>query len=196
MERFKTREEWLEAAVEVLRPRFVPTGAKLPEKVRVSIGFPDKGGLSKRRTLGVCWSAETSTDKIPQIYLNPTIETADGRQGYLATLVHELIHACGIHGHKKEFKRVGEALGLEGKMSCSTANDELQRVFEKVIEQLGTFPHATLIPGIRLSKPDKCRIHKCECPTCGYTVRVAKKWIEIANPMCLVCDIELKKEEK
>lgn len=30
---------------------------------------------------------------------------------------------------------------------------------------------------------------KCECATCGYTVRAARKWLELAEaPLCLIED--------
>ena len=70
------REEWLNKAVDELRPLFEPE-YKVPE-LKISIGFPSKGGLSKRRVLGVCWKADAATDKICQIYINPTIAEAQG----------------------------------------------------------------------------------------------------------------------
>ena len=36
------REEWLLAAVEELRPMFEAQGAKLPDAIRVTCGFPDR----------------------------------------------------------------------------------------------------------------------------------------------------------
>lgn len=192
-----TREEWLNLAVKELRPLFEPD-YKVPE-VKVSIGFPSKGGLSKRRVLGVCWKAETAIDRISQIYINPTIEEVQGSQGLLSVLAHELVHACGIYNHGKEFAKCAHKIGLEGKMSSSVAGIDLQRQFEAIEKRIGKCPHAPLVPTNLLSgsqKPDKCRMYKCVCSECGYTVRIAAKWIELAMPVCPLCNKELSKEVK
>lgn len=192
-----TREEWLDKAVELLEPLFIGDGgmAEMP-RVRVSIGFPPKGGLGQRQVLGVCCSKKMASDEIPQIYINPTVSDVCGKQGILAILVHELIHACGVRGHGKDFRKLGLYVGLEGKMSCSTANESLQRYFETIVGKRGDFPHASLSNILPDTKPDKCRMFKCECKKCGYTVRVANKWIKVAIPRCPICELELDKEEK
>lgn len=190
-----TREQWLNDAVDILRPIYEPQ-ATVPE-VKVSIGFPPKKGVGKHRVLGVCFVADAAADRIHQIYINPTVAETGGADGILSILMHELIHACGVYNHGKEFRKVALYIGLEGNMRSSTASEDLQNnLFKHIIKKLGTFPHAYLenmLPGI---KPDKCRMFKCECRQCGYTVRVARKWIDIATPVCPVCDIELEKEEK
>lgn len=191
-----TREEWLDKAVEELRPLYHPD-YEVPE-VKISIGFPPKGGLSRRRVLGVCWKAEVATDKVVQIYINPTIVEVGGPQGVLSVVAHELVHACGISGHGKEFAKCGKLIGLEGKMSSSVAGPLLLSHIQAIEYKLGKFPHAPLVPTANLSglKPDKCRMYKCECSECGYTVRISAKWIDVAIPKCPVCAQELIKEQK
>ncbi|MGL5683610.1 MAG: hypothetical protein ACRDDZ_11260 [Marinifilaceae bacterium] len=148
--------------------------------------------------LGICYSNEIATDNKYQIYINPTIEELLGDQGILSVLTHELVHACGVNGHGKQFRELGLYIGLEGMMSCSIASATLQNYFIKIVNKLGTFPHACLTPqGLaKAQKPDKCRMFKCECPMCGYTVRIANKWISYGVPMCPSCDVYLEKEEK
>lgn len=192
-----TREEWLNLAVDELRPLFEPE-YKVPE-LKISIGFPAKGGLSKRRVLGVCWKAEVATDRKFQIYINPTIADVTGSDGVLSVVAHEMVHACGISGHGKEFAKCGLKIGLEGKMSSSVAGQDLQARFRVIEKKIGAFPHAPLVPTNSLSasqKPDKCRIHKCTCLECGYTVRVSAKWLDMAVPVCPVCDKEMQREMK
>lgn len=190
----KTREEWLVAATNMFRSSFTKADVTIPEKVKVSIGFPPKGGLSKRRVLGVCCMPAMASDGIPQIYINPTIEQIGGSEGILAVLVHELVHSCGISGHGASFKRVAEIVGLEGKMTSTTATQWLQDYFEHVMETLGAFPYAHLTGSTTTSiKPDKCRMHKCTCEACGYTVRIANKWLEIGIPQCPACEIDLER---
>lgn len=194
--KYKTREEWLVAAVDMLRPSFEKHSGKIPEKVKVSIGFPPKGGMAKRRTLGVCFIPEASADGNPQIYINPTIDQIGGEDGILSVLVHELVHACGRRGHGREFKELAVAVGLEGRMASSTASVQLQDYFMHMMEILGSFPHSNIlnVSSAIGQKPDKCRMHKCECEDCGYTVRIANKWIDMGVPNCPMCDIELKKK--
>lgn len=191
-----TREEWLNMAAEELRPFFLPD-YKVPE-CKISIGFPSKGGLSKRKVLGTCWKAEAATDKIAQIYINPTIEEVGGAQGLLSVLAHEMVHACGIYNHGKDFAKCARHVGLEGKMNATVAGNDLLSQFVAIEKRIGKCPHAPLVPMINLSgqKQDKCRMFKCSCGDCGYTVRVAAKWIEIAMPVCPICNKELIKELK
>lgn len=191
-----TREEWLNKAVDELRPLFQPE-YKVPE-IKISVGFPPKGGLSRNRVLGVCLKAEAATDKVVQIYINPTIQEVGGAKGVLSVVAHELVHACGISGHGKEFAACGRKIGLEGKMKCSVAGSVLLSELSAIEKKIGKFPHAPLVPIANLSglKPDKCRMYKCECNECGYTVRISAKWIEVAIPKCPVCNEELIKEMK
>lgn len=188
--KFATREEWLEAAVDHFRPTFQQacktSGRTIPENLKVSIGFPDKGGMAKRRVLGQCWT-ESDSEKPVQIFINPTIANVNGADGILSVLVHELVHAVGIHGHGKDFKRVALAVGLEGKMKSTTASDALVEEFTYLVdEKLGPFPH-TALSGMKLfapSKKDGTRMLKAVCPECGYTIRLTKKWAQVGMPLC------------
>jgi hypothetical protein len=51
-----TCEDWLIELTNALRPVFQEIGHPLPDKLRVSCGWPSSGGLNKkRRALGECW---------------------------------------------------------------------------------------------------------------------------------------------
>ena len=55
------------------------------------------------------------------------------------------------------------------------------------LETVGPLPHARLDTGgeSTAAKKQKARMLKCECVTCGYTVRTARKWLELAGaPLC------------
>lgn len=188
-----TREQWLLDAVAELRPLFAKM-AEVPD-VHVSISFPPKGGLSKQWVTGVCISASSAADNKPQIYINPRLTEIGGADGILGTLAHELVHACGVIGHGKDFGKLARYIGLEGKMASSTANESLQRYFDQIIAKLGPMPHASLTMLPPSQRPDKCRMKKCVCNSCGYTIRVAQKWISIGIPMCPACDTRLLIEE-
>ena len=119
----KTRESWLLACIELLKPDFIEVGATIPDKLRASCGWPSKSGLAKKkRRIGEAWSAKCSGDETFEIFISPVLK--DGRP-VLATLVHEIVHcAVGVEaGHKGPFKRIALAIGLEGKMTETVAGE-------------------------------------------------------------------------
>ena len=61
MPKYKTREEWLLAAVEAVRPLFQEKRHELPHDCQVSCGFASTGTRSHH--IGQCWSKESSTDE-------------------------------------------------------------------------------------------------------------------------------------
>ena len=178
-----TREEWLSDATAELRELFKQHGVTVPDMVRSSCGFPSKSALSnKNRRIGECWSAKASADKHAEIFISPTISDS---MRVLDILAHELIHACHPgDGHGKMFKRTATAIGLEGKMTATVAGDKFKAWAKPVLERLNAYPHADLIPS-NAQKKQSTRMLKCYCTECGYTVRVAGKWLEdMGAPHC------------
>jgi hypothetical protein len=173
-----TREQWLEAFVEAVRPWFKEVGATLPKKVRVSVGFP----FNAKKAIGQCWYAESSADKAPQIFVSPVLGTVTEVDH---VVIHELVHASGLTGHGKDFRKVAVALGLEGKMTATTAGPELRKRLTALTKTLGTFPHAALDPSGGAKKKQTTRMIKTECGECGYVARLSQKWIdEVGAPHC------------
>ena len=107
------REEWLLQLAEMLEVIFSEHGATLP-KYRVTCGFPSKGGLSKLRTLGQCWSGKSRADDTHELIVSMTLDEPMRIAGVLA---HEMVHAAvGIeHGHKGPFRLLALAIGLDRK---------------------------------------------------------------------------------
>ena len=67
---------------------------------------------------------------------------------------------------------------------CDSYADEPEAV---ILAAAGPLPHARLDTGGLMSAPrmQAARMLKCECPACGYTVRTARKWLEMAGaPLC------------
>jgi hypothetical protein len=107
-----TREAWLLAAIELLRPLFLEKGYNLP-RVRVSCGIP---ATSRRGSaVGQCWPSSATDDGANEIYISPVY--ADPVE-VLDTLVHELVHAVDDcrHRHGPEYKAIALKMGLQGKM--------------------------------------------------------------------------------
>lgn len=177
----ETREQWLEKAVEALRTFFTDT-VKPAENIKVSCGFPSTKALSDNPRVGECWQPASSEDKkTTQIFISPRLHN-DAR--VLDVLLHELIHACGIQGHRANFKAMAESLGLEGPSSATTAGDALRIKLNEVADTLGPYPSTALLPA-RKKKKESTRLLKLICPKCGYIVRTTKKWTEVGLPTCI-----------
>ena len=60
----KTREAWLMELTERLSPVFEQAGWPIPEKRRISVGWPSEKALApKNRVIGQCWPPVYSTDR-------------------------------------------------------------------------------------------------------------------------------------
>ncbi len=187
---YKTREEWLTAATEALRPMFRGHGHEVPP-VRVSCGWPSTGGTStKKRTLGQCWDKKMAADNtVPQIFISPWLSdlVGESRHGVLPTLVHELVHAVfGCEeSHGKKFGKLARELGLEGRLTATTAGDDLAARLEILAKELGDYPHSRLdLLRDPKTKKQTTRMVKCECPECGYVCRTTRTWLDKGTPLC------------
>lgn len=183
---YTTREEWLNAAVEAVRPWFDAVEAPLPEQVRVSCGFP--GGGSPRKRIGECWSRAASADGVHNVFVSPILADlvdVEQRRGVLEVVVHELVHVADDNqsGHTGRFLQVATALGLDGKMTATTIGPELMPKLIALAEELGPYPHSAIRLGAG-RKTQSTRMLKVECPYCGYTVRTTRKWLEVGVPHC------------
>lgn len=180
-----TREEWLMTAVELLKGPFAIRGYIIPEKVKVSIGFPSVGARGKR--IGECWSDERSEAGNHEIFISPLLSEP---MRILDILVHELGHACvGVkHAHRAPFKRFCTALNLEGKATATEAGPDCLAMLKPICEELGTLPHAALAFSVTPEKKQKARMLKCECPACGIVIRTAQKTLDtiIKNAMEMI----------
>jgi len=190
-----TREQWLMAGLELLKPLFTSADAKVPKKIRVSCGFPSRSALSVKRTrIGECWSDKASGGNYFEIFVSPLLNDP---VRVLDVLTHEVVHAVvGLEcGHKKPFRKVALAVGLTGKMTATVAGPQLTERINGIVKQLGTYPHDQLNK-MTTGKPkkDKCRLLKAACPGCGYTIRVTRKWIDEAGLPACPCGEQLVEE--
>jgi hypothetical protein len=184
-----TRESWLVQAVALLSAELLtPLGYKLPDKIRVSVGFPyGRRGGKGQHAIGQCWSAKASSDGFHEIFISPELDKADR---VTDVLIHELVHVvAGIEaGHRKAFRNVAVACGLEGQMTATVASSELQKRIKGWLGSLPKYPHRSLLPGKGGDGPKKqgTRMRKLVCTeeSCGYTVRTSQKWIDVGLPVC------------
>ena len=139
-----TRERWLEEFVRRLRPLFKQVDAVLPEKIRVTCGWPSKAARARtKRRIGECWSCTASEDGHYEIFISPIL--ADSLE-VSAVLVHELVHAAvGVAaGHKGPFVKLMNRIGLVGKPTATEAGDELKEKLRKIVNSIGQYPHAAI----------------------------------------------------
>src|SRR5215471_9917303 len=169
------RQQWLEHAVEALRTRFADVGYTIPQKIRVSIGWPKRAASCG--AIGECWATEASSDRHSELFVSPEL-TEGGR--ILDVLAHEMVHATvgtGA-GHRKPFKQCALKIGLVGPMRTTTAGPEFVAWAETLFKRIGPYPAGFLTYTPRQST----RMLKCECPTCGYVARVSHKWLALSGP--------------
>lgn len=195
--RFKTREQYLEAAVkELTRKIFAPLDIDVPV-VKVSVGWPGGRG-PKSGVLGQCFTKNTNAGNVAQIFVTPAVDDA---YTTVETLAHELIHAIAEgneepdkhgavkhHGHRGEFVRIAKAIGFLAPWKSTPASEELQHKLEAISAKLGTYPHSA----INLNRPATQKtyyllLESTECSDCpdGYKLRMTEKWLEeVGAPLC------------
>ena len=173
-----TREDWLNAFADKARTQFDAIGTPLPTKVRVSIGFPSSGIRSK--AIGECWSQQCSSDEHFEIFLHPGLQGSDARMADVLT--HELVHAAvGLDAkHGPRFGKAARALGLEGKLTATTASDAWRAWALPVLEEIGAMPGASLSSAKSTVKKQGTRMLKLTCSECGFACRTTKKHIDAA----------------
>jgi len=194
MRKPKNREEWLTECIAKVRPMFEDQGRPIPEKVRASCSWPSQGGLAqKQKRIGEAWSSKCSGDGTFEVFISPVLmESAE----VAAVLVHELVHcAVGLKcGHNGPFRKLALAVGLEGKMTATTAGEELAGRLERIVAKLGEYPHSKLKHS-NAPKKQSTRMKKVECDNCGCIVRMTRKWLEeVGCPTC-ACGGAMKEEE-
>ena len=177
------REEWLNAAVEELRPIFDAVSFTLPDKIRVTCGFPSSRARAANKFVGEHWSPHASSDGSHEILISPVV---DDPLGVFAILVHELSHAATDgHGHDRVFLKCVRSLWLEGRPTATFPGDAFKQNFKNILDGLGSYPHARLnIDALR--KKQGTRLLKAECGhrDCKYTVRLSQVWADKGLPLC------------
>jgi hypothetical protein len=191
-----TRERWLLKCSQMLRDGvFKRSGNKLNlKKVRVTCGFPSKGGAKiKNKTIGQCFPSTRSGKKLNEIFIHPMLE--DGVK-VVGTLAHELVHAeldCR-YGHGKEFRKIAVGIGLTGKMTATVETPEFKEEVKKIIKKIGKYPHATL--DTSMIKKQGTRMIKAVCTHSDliepvgepeYIVRLSRTQAMRGLPLCPVC---------
>lgn len=183
------RIKWIEKAYAVLRVEFIQ---KAPERITITAGFPS----SKRKSaIGECFLKYIKMKHDRHQHLI-TIHFRQFRDPIevLHVLLHEMIHACGIKGHRKEFSQAAKRVGLVKPWTATTPSGYLKELLGDVVQKLGPLPDGwgkEEIIDMDMPDPSKTqttRLRKYTC-VCGVKVRVASDYF---RAICLECDTPFK----
>lgn len=181
------RENWFNAALPLLKERvFMPEGLKVPDNVRIGVGtLSSRSGKSNSTNIGVCFPAERSESNTIEIFISPEL---DDSNRVLDVVCHELIHAIdgNQNGHKGPFRTMALAIGLEGKMTSTTASERLNGTLSEIVKEIGEYPHEKL--DTSRQKKQGTRMLKMECSECGWNFRTNKTQLAAMTiNTCLSC---------
>lgn len=117
MVQIRTREDWLVAASNLVRPFFLDNGIVLPNSFRMACGWPlgrRRGGQGRSHAIGQCWARKASSDGCSEIFVSPELDDAIE---VAEVLVHELIHAADDcrNGQRGPFERWPLPLAFAGR---------------------------------------------------------------------------------
>ena len=179
---FPTREEWLLAAIDEVRPVFAAVGHPLSDRIRVACGFPSTA--SRSGAVGQCFASAASADQHYEVMVSPVL---DSPREVMQVLVHELVHTLpGCMNHGITFQTAASSVllapGTSKGWKATIHAPGFDAAYGSIISGLGTYPHAHLTLG--QAKKQTTRLLKAVCPHCGYTIRVTKVWADKGLPTC------------
>lgn len=178
-----TREAWLACAVEELRPMFGFVGRPLmAQRIRVSCGFPTTH--SRTGATGQCFAATASADASVEIMVSPELSEP---LAVFATLVAQLAHTTdgAMSYTSSTYGPTCAAMKLvkTGPTWRTTAvGAEFNDTFGAIVASLGDYPHATLTT--EKKNTQSTRQMKAVCPSCGFIIRLSKRWADQGMPTC------------
>jgi hypothetical protein len=206
-----TRESWLLSAVELFAPLFQKHKLELPPNIRVSCGFPSKGGLSAtRRVVGECWDPEATWDASTHIFVSPVLHLPGD---VLASLVYQLVQSVVARKEKAQFKAALKEIGLEGPATLATPGLELLKFIDQIAPGLGDYPNAAIRPTYKPTsekerKKSTFTLFCAEKRGCtkkclltdkqvaeDYKVKASRKALALGMPHC-PCGSEMQLEEE
>lgn len=182
-------------------PRFAAKGYVLPLNVRISIGLQ-----SHKSAIGSTWHPSVGQGYY-HIYIAPKI--ANDVNEVFSVLIHEVIHTM-FFDHLKDFSQCAAAVGLKKPWTSTTSTPELDHDIEKwlfdndlewhepkldpdnpgqnpfpFLPGPGGFPGGKIKGPLGGPGPQKARMVKLTCPSCGYIIRTARANItKFGYPIC------------
>lgn len=168
---YKTREEWLRAAVDLIN-RDIYGGEMDIVEYQISPALLGKTKLGE--TVMPYQGENVGLDD----FFPPTIHVDEKIKGtgmLIAVIAHEMIHAFkDIKKHGKAFGAVAGPVGFEKPYAKLSTNEDLTAKCKEIAHKLGPYPGVPVKPAEKEKKP-KTFSGKIFCPECGYELRVKEK---------------------
>ena len=95
--------------------------------------------ISKDLSISQLSAYQLIKNKINEIFISPVLSESER---VLDVLSHEMIHAIDDcqSGHKGAFRKMAKAIGLEGKMTSTSAGEKLTEKLKEIISRIGNYP--------------------------------------------------------
>lgn len=177
------REHWCVKAIELLAPHFKDrAGLTIPERLKVSCSLIRERKLDAK---GETWLASTTKDGWTNIFVSAGVEDS---YDVLAILLHELVHAClqsQDHRVASSFPYYVGRLGQVGKPTGYEMAEWVRtRVFKRIVDRLGPYPHKRLSEENKPRSKDGTRQLLVGCEACGAKYRSSRQRINKGVALC------------
>jgi hypothetical protein len=191
------REDWLNAAVDELRPFFASRGYTLPAEIRVACAYPTNAKRSGFKVLGECIPSTNSADGHYEIFISPIL---DAPIKVTETLIAQLCRTAkgALNVSTLTYARVASAMHLIPAGTASIPYKDVHHgqnfndAYQAIIDSLGIYPHAKV--DVSAHKSQGTRMLLARCPTCQCSIRMTAKWVynahgDVELPTCRCGDM-------
>ncbi len=188
MKKYKTREEWLQAAVLLVNDMIFDGKMELSD-YQVTCGW-----CKNSKAMGETLLASSENEEVSE-HFYPTAIQIDTKiedpVDIVAVLAHEMIHAFkNIRTHGKAFKVWAFKAGFETPVKEYHPTTQLLEVCKEIVIKLGEWPGIAIIP-FKKNKKRKPQRGKLFCPDCGFECRAKfQNLIKYGFPTC-ACGTQL-----
>jgi hypothetical protein len=194
--RHDTTEGWSRAAWQVVAQHFADCGHPLPDSVKVTVAFGSRGRKAK---MAGEYLPPDIAGGVHYVTVRPDKDDALEIMGIMA---HEAVHILAGPDHKRAFKDVAAAVGMDASSNgavLAMPNRMLREKLDRAAKDLAPLPHTRIdfekLDALRsdeseekraadVSKKQDARNWKCSCEICGYRVSASKKWVKLGTPWC------------
>lgn len=176
---YSTREEWLTAALALVRAAVPGIGN---QRIRITCGFPST--YTRSGTLAECWPDNASKDGTWEVMISPTVALP---VEVFVLVASQALHTVpgGASRTSNSYRTACMELGLaptDEAWKALQGTEDFWALFGTALEDLGPYPHAEVMAAQK--KTQSTRMLKLTCPLCGYTLRTSAKWIATGLPVC------------
>lgn len=176
---YQTREEWLTAALSLIRSQVPAIGS---QRIRISCALPST--YNRSGTLSECWPSDASKDGTWEVVISSTLADPAQVFTHLAAMVLHTVPG-GASKTSTTYRTAAIDLGLapadEGWKTIN-ATEDFWLTFGAGLQALGVYPHAEMTVGRKATQTT--RMLKLTCPLCGYVLRTSGKWLATGLPTC------------